>query len=768
MTYRYLIKICGIVQGVGFRPYVYNSAVDKDLKGWVGNEGSSLIIDIEGEKSSIKNFLLKIIKQPPNMAEIRKIHIDKVKPLGYEVFKINKSKESKEEARYLLADIATCKDCIEDIKDEKNIWYKYAFTSCTNCGPRYSIMNSFPYDRDTTAMEDFPMCSSCSKKYKSHTDRRFHAQTVCCPSCGPDLILVDNKGEDLYSKDIIKEVANLIKNGKIIAIKGIGGFHLCCDAFNETAVETLRIRKIRPHKPLALMIKNIETIKNYVYVDEIEENLLKSPKAPIVLLRKKQDKKEFKKLSNYVAPKMKYLGIMLPYTPLHHLIFNENIEALVMTSGNISGDTVEYENSKALEKLKQIADYFLIHNRMINIPIDDSVVKVVRNKVLISRVGRGYAPYYVNADTKYNVLATGSEMKNTFALCSENISVMSQYCGDLKNFNVYEEYLHSINNMKKLLNFKPEYLAIDCHPNFITREYEDLDNCKVIQVQHHFAHMVSCLTEHNIEDKAIGVIYDGVGYGDDGKIWGGEFLVGDKKSFKRIGHYKYVKIQGGDSATKNIYKVALSFVEEIQEEGIRSCGIKGISASLKNFLNQEEVEVSINNHAMALRNNINCYETSSVGRIFDAVASILGITQKITYDGQGAIELEAEVAMGIDDEYEYKVSLENHEIVVDMTSTFKGIILDKFRGIPIGIIASKFHNTIIGVTLNMVKRIKEITQISLVVLSGGVFENRYLLCNLVDKLEGEKFRVFFNEKIPINDGGISIGQLVAANKIIEG
>jgi hydrogenase maturation protein HypF len=768
VTYRYLIKICGIVQGVGFRPYVYNSAVYNNLKGWVGNEGSSLIIDIEGEKGSIKNFLLKIIKEPPTMAEIRKIYIDKKEPLGYEVFKINKSKKSQEESRYLLADIATCEDCIEDIKDKKTTWYNYAFTSCTNCGPRYSIMNSFPYDRDTTVMEDFPMCLSCGEKYKSPIDRRFHAQTVCCPDCGPTLSLIDNRGKFICSEDVIKEVASLIKDGKIVAIKGIGGFHLCCDAFNDTAVETLRIRKIRPHKPLALMMKNIETIKNYADVDEMEESLLKSAKAPIVLLRKKQGKKEFKEISNYIAPKMKHLGIMLPYTPLHHLIFNENIETLVMTSGNISGDTVEYENSKAIEKLKSIADYFLIHNRIINIPIDDSVVKVVRNKVLISRVGRGYAPYYINTDTKYNVLATGSEMKNTFALSNEGVSVLSQYCGDLKNFNVYKEYLHSIDNIKKLLNSKPEYLVLDCHPNFILREYENLDNSKVIQIQHHFAHMVSCLAEHNIEDKVIGVVYDGVGYGDDGKIWGGEFLVGNKKSFQRMGHYKYVKIQGGDSATKNIYKVALSFIEEIQEEDIRNCGIKEITESLKELLNQEEAEISLNNHSRALKNNINCYETSSVGRIFDAVASILGIRQKITYDGQGAIELEAAVAMGIDEEYEYKVSFKEENLVVDMASAFKGIIIDKIKGAPIEIIASKFHNTIIGATINVVKKIREITKISLVVLSGGVFENRYLLSNIVDKLEAEEFKVFFNEKIPINDGGISIGQLIAANKIIEG
>ncbi|EQB87842.1 hydrogenase maturation protein HypF [Clostridium punense] len=768
MLFRYVVKIYGIVQGVGFRPYVYNLAIKNNLRGWVSNDGSSLIFDVEGKRRNIKNFLTEVAKNPPPMSRIRNITSVRESVVNYRDFTIRKSSNKGETGKkYLLSDIAICGDCIKEIKDKKSIWYEYPFTSCTNCGPRYSIINNIPYDRETTNMDVFEMCKECRDKYESPENRRFHAQTISCPHCGPVLTLIDNRGEVIKCDNELEYVRALIKAGNIIAIKGIGGFHLCCDGFNAIAVDNLRKRKNRPDKPLALMMRDMETIKRYVQVSVKDEEVLKSPAAPIVLLKIKENK-SLRPIAENVAPKMNYLGIMLPYTPLHHLIFGEELQALVMTSGNLSGGTVEYDNESAFKKLGQVADYFLINDRAINMPIDDSVTKVVNNKLIISRMGRGYAPYYIDLSAKGNILATGSEMKNTFALSVDGIALMSQYGGDLKNLEVYKEYVHNIDHLKKLLNYKPSYIVLDKHPDFAVRDYIKESCLKEIEVQHHFAHMVSAMVEHNINQKVIGVIYDGVGYGEDGNLWGGEFLIGDRKSFKRVGQYSYIKIQGGDSSTKNIYKIALSFLTKINNESIRDYAVKEIKKHLEKILSKREAEIYVSNHYRALDKAINCYETSSVGRIFDAVASLLGVRQDISYDGQGAIELEALVVEGIEAGYRYEISNDDWYRKVDIIPTFEDIIIDIQREIPSAEISTKFHNTLVNITVDMVNRIREKSGLDAVVLSGGVFENRYLLQKVSYGLEEDGFKVWFNEKVPINDGGISVGQLAVAKEILEG
>lgn len=768
MLFRYVIKVYGIVQGVGFRPYAYNLAIKNNVKGWVSNDGSSLILDLEGKRESIRNFLTEISKNPPPMSRIRNITSVRESLINYRDFTIRKSTNKGEEGRnYLLSDIAICEDCIKETKDKESTWYEYPFTSCTNCGPRYSIINNIPYDRETTNMDIFEMCKECRDKYESPENRRFHAQTISCPHCGPVLTLMDNRGKVIKCDNELQYVRGLIKAGNIIAIKGIGGFHLCCDGFNAIAVETLRKRKNRPDKPLALMMKDMETIKKYVQVSIKDEEVLKSPAAPIVLLKIKENK-SLRPIAENVAPRMNYLGIMLPYTPLHHLIFKEGLEALVMTSGNLSGGTVEYDNERALKKLGQVADYFLINDRAINIPIDDSVTKVINNKLVISRIGRGYAPYYIDLWVKESILATGSEMKNTFALSADGIALMSQYGGDLKNLEVYKEYVHNIDHLKKLLSYKPSYIVLDKHPDFVVRDYVTESYLKPIEVQHHFAHMVSAMVEHNINQKVIGVIYDGVGYGEDGNLWGGEFLIGDRKTFKRVGQYSYVKIQGGDSATKSIYKIALSFIAKINSKSLRGYAVKEVKRYLEETVSKREAEIYINNHYRALNKDINCYETSSVGRIFDAVASLLGVRQDISYDGQGAIELEALIVEGIEETYRYTIYDNLGNSQVDMIPTFEDMIIDMQKEIPSAVISTKFHNTIINITVDMVKKIRRKSGLSSVVLSGGVFENRYLLKYISYRLEEEGFKVYFNEIIPINDGGISVGQLAVAKEILEG
>lgn len=766
MIYRYFINIYGKVQGVGFRPYVYNEAIKSNLRGWVSNNGSSLIIDIEGEKTSIKKFLLNIIKTPPPLAQIVKVRIKKENYINYKDFTIKASLNNYEDMKYLLADIGICKECLEDISNKNSKWYNYPFTSCTNCGPRYTIYNSLPYDRENTVMKRFEFCSSCNKDYSDFKNRRFHAQTLCCDHCGPELVLIDKDGTKVEGENILQIVSNLIFQGKIVAIKGIGGFHLCCDGFNEEAIRNLRLRKERPYKPLALMMKDVEVVKEYVKINEVEENLLKSKEKPIVLLERKESSYSF---SNAIAPGMKYFGVMLPYTPLHYLIFSYGLKALVMTSGNISGSTVEYQNQKAFNSLKYIADYFLIHDREINIPIDDSVTKVIFDKVLVSRIGRGYAPYYLDIKINNKVLAMGSEMKNTFAVGKDNTAFISQYCGDIKEYEVYEEYIKSINYIKKLLDFEPNYIIVDKHPAFVQRTFECFKNIKIIEIQHHYAHMVSCITEHKIDEKVIGVIYDGLGYGDDGNIWGGEFFVGDKRAYKRLAQFKYVKIQGGDKAIRDIYKIALSFIDNLKDSILKEYALKNIKRHLENENKSvEEANYLIYNHNVALENNLNCFKTSSVGRIFDAVASILGVRQFISYDGQGAIELETKVVEGCEESYSYNIEEDSNGLIIDIIPTIEELVQDKFYGESIAIMATKFHNTLIEATLEIIEKIKETTGISKIVLSGGVFENRYLISKLYKKMSSIGFEVFFNEKIPINDGGISVGQLVAGNELIGG
>jgi len=761
---RFIVRLYGLVQGVGFRPYVYNVAIDFNLKGWVSNEGSSLILDIEGEKQDIKNGLIKIIKTPPPISQIKKVTAKKETPYHYKDFTIRSSKSNNENSKFLLPDIGICKDCIKDIYDKDSKWYRYPFTSCTNCGPRYSIIKAIPYDRESTTMKEFQFCDQCKTMYRNPSDRRFHAQTLCCRNCGPTLELVDNKSNRINCDDPISEVSKFIKSGNIVAIKGIGGFQLCCDGSNDEAVKELRRRKNRPHKPLALMAKDIKAAYSYAYINEKEKEILKSKEAPIVLLKSKDNKK----LSKYISPNINSLGIMLPYTPLHSLIFQYGLEVLVMTSGNISGNSMEYKNNQATQNLKEIADYFLINNREIEIPIDDSVVKVLDNKLLISRLGRGYAPYYLNYDIgNYNILASGSEMKNTFSLSNNNTILLGKYCGDLKHLNVFEEYIHSIESIKSILDYDNKFVAIDKHPYFIIREYFKNKNLETLEIQHHFAHMVSCIAEHNINESVIAVIYDGTGYGDDGKIWGGEFFIGDKKAYSRVAHYKYTNIQGGDSSIKNIYKIALSYIELIKDKNLRERAINNIKNFLKEFIPYTEVESIIKNHYIALKNNINCFETSSIGRLFDGVASILGIRQVISYDGQGAIELESIIKEGITESYKYKNSYEDKIINIDIISIIEEIVLDKTKGVSKGIISAKFHNSLINITTDIVKIIRDRFNLNSVVLSGGVFENRYLLENLVSKLKVEGFKVYFNEKVPINDGGISVGQLAASNELIK-
>lgn len=750
---RYYVRIYGIVQGIGYRPFVYKKAKELNLKGWVSNIGSSLAIDVEGLREKVEEFLISVIKKPPSLARIDKVEIIEKDFIQYEHFNIKKSIQKKSKLKFIIPDLAICNECIQDILAMNSKRNGYAFTNCTNCGPRYSIIKSFPYDRENTTMKAFKMCFSCNKEYSNPEGRRFHAQPNCCRECGPKLSLTDNEGNKIKCEDEIKATVKLLKEGKIVAIKGIGGFHLVCNAYDEKAIDKIRIRKKRPDKPLAIMVKDIEKAKEHCQISIEEGKILSSNRKPIVLLNKKYEKL----LPQNIAPKINKFGVILPYTPLHYLLFNEGLEILIMTSGNISGCPIEYENSSAISKLKDIADYFLLNDRDINTPIDDSVVKVINHKEVLIRPGRGYAPISLNENIQNKIFACGAEMKSTFAFSLDGVVYGSQYMGDLKNLDSFKEYEKAIENFTSIYTYKPEAIAYDIHPGYLSSLYGEKKEGTKYKVQHHHAHMASCMLENNINEQIIGVIYDGMGLGLDNNVWGGEFLIGNRESFKRVGSYKYISIQGGDSSQKNIWKTGLSYINSIRHKALKTKGIKRIKSMV-----EDNIEIT----CKALQYNINCYKTSSIGRFFDGVASILGIIQNTTYEGQGAIELEAILDKSNLDAYPYLIR-KNKLLIVDNEEIIEGILRDIDRGIEVAAISAKFHNTIINITDQMVCKLREEQGLNKVVLTGGVFQNDYLLIGILEKLQNKGFQVFFNRYIPINDSGISFGQAAVVNEIIK-
>lgn len=744
-TRRYSVKIQGVVQGVGYRPYVYNQAIIFNIKGWVNNQGSALVLDLEGERNNIKGFLKKIIKEPPKLANIENVKVIPEKITGYKEFNIVKSSSCANEIKFVASDVAICPECLNDILDSSNPRYEYAFTNCTSCGPRYSIIRKLPYDRINTTMKFFEMCPTCEKEYKDPSNRRFHAQPNCCPKCGPTLKLIDSQGEDLQCDNPIRDAINYIKQGKIVAIKGLGGFHLACDAKNKEVIDILRRRKNRPHKPFAIMVKDIETAKNIAYINEDEEQVLISNKRPILIL----NKKESNILPDIIAPNTNKIGIMLPYTPLHYLLFEQGIFYLIMTSGNISGGPIQYENDKAIESLKNITDYFLLNNRDINIPVEDSVVQVIDNKEVVIRRARGYTPYAINMQLNNNIIAFGAEQKNTFCVSKSGYGYMSQYLGDLKDFDSYETYEKAIDNLTNLLDFKPNMIAFDLQSKYPCLQYPKYKFARKVAVQHHHAHMASCMVEHNIFNSVIGVVFDGTGLGTDETIWGGEFLVGTRENYERVGHLKYVTIQGGDQAIKEPWRVALSYLHSINYDA---------NKVLKE-IDEEEIYIV----TQALEKNINCFKSSSMGRFFDCVSSLLNLRHKITYDAQGAIELENILNPSIKEGYEYFIIDKDNTFQIDYESIVRGILREIKEKIPTSIISAKFHNTIGNATVDLVCRISKCYDIKQVVLSGGVFQNNYLLLYISKELRDRGLFVYYNQQIPINDSGISVGQLAIAD-----
>jgi len=738
---RAVIKINGIVQGVGFRPFINKLIQNFNLKGWVKNTSLGVELEVEGEEIYIRSFLDEIINNPPKLAYIEDLQYEFFQDLKYyKGFEIIKSQDKEDKFTFISPDVSICDECLNELFDKENRRYLYPFINCTNCGPRFTIIKDVPYDRDKTTMKEFKMCHQCLSEYSDIEDRRYHAQPNCCSDCGPKVYFID-KNMEKFDEGIEKAIEYL-KDGKIIAIKGIGGFHVACDAKNKESLVKLRQRKGRDEKPFALMMKDINTVENYCYLDKEEKNILESYKRPIVLLKKRNN------LLDHVSEN-KWLGVMLPYSPLHYILMQE-LDVLVMTSGNIHDVPIVYKNEDAINELWDIVDGFLIHERDIHVRCDDSIVKVFEGKEYFIRRSRGYVPFPIRYESKNKILACGAEQKGSFALSKNSFVFLSQHIGELRNIETYKHYIDQIEHFKKLFDIDIEKIACDMHPDYLSTQYakeiSKNQNIPLYMVQHHHAHMASCMADNKVDGEVIGIIWDGTGYGLDGKIWGGEFLVGDYKEFKRVATIRDIALPGGDRAIKDIYRIKYSLLMD------------ALGEIPNEFATTDDLEV-IN---MMLNKNFNTVKASSIGRLFDGVASILGIKDRVSYEGQAAVLLESKA---LENDLFYKYEIYNDEILkIDWRPIIRDIVNDVTLGKSVDIITAAFMNTLVNSAADIVLRLKDIYKIDRVAISGGVFQNIYLLSKLVQILRNNNFEVYYHNRVSTNDEGIALGQLAVAEK----
>lgn len=748
---RISINVQGVVQGVGFRPFVYNLARELNLKGWVNNTPLGVDLEIEGEPESLEHFARRLIDDAPPLALIEETSFQHLEPANYTDFIIKESGSGQEKFTLISPDVATCPDCLAELKDTADRRYRYPFINCTNCGPRYTIIQDVPYDRPYTTMAEFPMCPDCLKEYQDPQNRRFHAQPNACPVCGPKVTLLDSQGVPLQVADPLAAAAGLLRQGKILAVKGLGGYHLACDALNEETVSRLRNSKNREAKPFALMIPELAKGKLYCHVSKEEEAVLTGNRRPIVLLRKKTDSP----VAEAVAPNNRYLGVMLPYTPLHYLLFADGPEVLVMTSGNSSGEAIEYLDGEALENLAGIADYILTHNRDIHIRADDSVLRVFRGQEMMLRRSRGYVPLPVKLPFKAEgILATGGELKNNLCLTKDNMAFMSQYIGDLESLSNILAFEQAVGHLQRMFNISPSVVAYDLHPGYTSSNYAlDLPGLIKVPVQHHHAHIASCMAENGLVEDVIGVAFDGTGYGTDGTIWGGEFFTGSYQGFTRWAHLAQVPIAGGDAAVKQPWRMAVSHLIALKGPEVTKLPLPAFAG-----LAPEELRMVAN-----MVTNRSKLLTSSAGRLFDAVAALLGVRQEISYEGQAAIELE-QLAIEEYDGRSYGFTLKQGERPwkICLDAMFNEMVEELLQNRPVQVMASRFHRTVVEFIAATCCQIRRETGLRKVALSGGVFQNIIITGQTVSRLEMEGFDVYTHSKVPANDGGIALGQAAVA------
>jgi hydrogenase maturation protein HypF len=758
---RLRVTILGAVQGVGFRPFVYRLATELKLSGWVSNTGQGVFIELEGALDLLQQFLLRIEKEKPPRAVIQSLESSFADAVGYSRFEIRESEDRGAKTALILPDIATCADCLREIVDPANRRFRYPFTNCTNCGPRFSIIESLPYDRANTSMKTFIMCAECEREYRRPLDRRFHGQPNACPKCGPHLQLWNENGSVISERDDgLRHAAETVRAGKILALKGIGGFQLIVDARNEAAVVRLRERKHREEKPLALMYPSLAAARADCEISALEERLLLSPESPIVLLSRKMDNQPSPIVPS-VAPRNPNIGVMLPYSPLHHLLMRELNFAIIATSGNLSDEPICIDEHEALHRLNGIADVFLIHDRPIVRHVDDSVVRVMCGREMVVRRARGYAPLPIKVQSRAEnresriVLAVGAHLKNTVALNIKNNVFVSQHIGDLETKQAYSAFCRAAADLPRLYDAKIGGVACDLHPDYLSTKHacEIVSDWKthalpLVEVQHHWAHVAACMSENEIQAPVLGVAWDGTGFGLDGTIWGGEFLRAKNDGlFERVAHLRQFRLPGGDAAIRQPRRSALGMLHEIL--GPECWSFRQL---FRDFADHEQGLLR-----QMLEKKINAPLTSSVGRLFDAVAALIGLRQRAGFEGQAAMELEFARQPGVRDAYSFSLQGAS-PMIIDWEPMVRELLDDLEQNETRGVITAKFHNALVEMIVALAKRIGHES----IVLTGGCFQNRYLTERAVERLREENFRPYWHQRIPPNDGGIALGQAVAA------
>jgi hydrogenase maturation protein HypF len=787
---RLQLQITGAVQGVGFRPFVHHLAQSLSLTGWIRNTDQGVSIELEGATSQLQEFQTRLLVEKPTHAYLQQITVSGLEVLGGHDFTIltsDKSSSSQPKSALILPDLAICTACLADISDPNNRHYRYPFTNCTHCGPRFSIVRSLPYDRVNTTLQKFPLCLACQAEYDNPHDRRFHAQPNACQICGPHLELWDRSGVVMAQQDdALRQAADTVRASKILALKGLGGFHLIVDARNDLAIKTLRDRKHRPDKPLAVMFSSIDQVQEYCQVDALAVQILQSGNAPIVLLPI-HNSSSSATLSALVAPGNPYLGVMLAYTPLHHLLLAELGFPIVATSGNRSGEPICIDETQAPEILAGIADVFLVHNRPIAHSVDDSILQLIDGQTSLLRRARGYAPlpialsWNLEASSNEVILAVGSHLKNTIALYVQQQLFISQHLGTLDRVSTCNLFQSTIQELNSLYHTKPTIIACDAHPDYYSTQFAQKivettpanePATRIISVQHHYAHILSCIADNQWSTPVLGVAWDGTGYGLDGTIWGGEFLwlpatLLPEPGFIRAAHLQTFCLPGGEEAVKEPRRSAVGLLfEYLGESAFAELNL----APLQSFLHQELIILQT-----MLRIGLNTPRTSSMGRLFDAVSALLGLCQKVSFAGQAALQLEWAINGYVTDAvYPYQIqqqinSLENKPpLQLDYTLMIKAILQDLSDRVSLAVIAATFHNTLVAGLVDIAVQLRhQYPEMIQIVLTGGCFQNRYLLERSINHLQKQNFIVGYHHQIPCNDGGISAGQVMAALRLLQ-
>src|SRR5215216_6516055 len=749
------VRVEGIVQGVGFRPFVHALAGRLGLAGLVGNDAGGVFVEVEGAAETVERFLEALATEAPPLAVIERLTATPLAPTGGHGFAIAPSQAGGERQTLVSPDTATCANCLRELADPADRRYRYPFINCTNCGPRFTIVRDVPYDRPATTMATFEMCADCAREYSDPADRRFHAQPVCCPACGPALALLDREGRPAAG-DPLAEAAARLRAGAVVADKGLGGYHLAADAASEPAVAALRARKHREDKPFAVMVADLDGARALGEVGPAEAAMLASPRRPIVLLRRRLPEGRAAVAAS-VAPGNRSLGVMLPYTPLHHLLLATVGRPIVLTSGNVSDEPIAHRDADALERLGGIADWFLAHDRPIHVRADDSVVRAFRGRELPLRRSRGFAPQPLGLPWPFprHVLACGAELKHTFCLAKDGHAFVSHHIGDLENYETFRSFTEGVEHFRRLFAVTPQVVAHDLHPEYLSTKYAvELDGVELEGVQHHHAHVAACLADNGEPGPVIGIAFDGLGFGADGTIWGGELLVADLEGFRRAGHLEVMPMPGGAAAIREPWRMAAAWLDATFGGQVP----ERLAVVGRNRDRWERV--------LALaRSGTASPLTSSAGRLFDAVAAILGVRDAVNYEGQAAVELEQLADPGEPDAYPARVAAAGFgggPLRLAGTDLICAVVEDLEAGVAAPLVAARFHNGLAAATVAACQALREKSGLGTVALSGGVFQNMLLLERTVAGLERTGFRALVHSRVPPNDGGISLGQTAVA------